>query len=197
MFYFHWANIQANRYIRGQLRFSKSDWWVTSWQDMFQDALTNQLLTFPPRQKMLWREAGVGPLWAWVTSSHLSCLTWLFFLSRITVPSSISNSPWSFKHLTYRMRWHHPVIIGKKSDCCQVCESTCTNLNIETLWRLHVLRDVQAVTSTHRAHEVRQRLFILVEPLQLAKTQNHHLNISLSLKYTEIIRIWYTIRERL
>lgn len=30
-----------------------------------------------------------------------SCsLTWLFFLSRTTVPSSISNSPWSFRHLT-------------------------------------------------------------------------------------------------
>lgn len=48
---------------------------------------------------------------------------------------------------------------------------TRTDLNIETLRRLHVLRDVQAVASAHRPHEVGQRLFILVEPLQLARAQ--------------------------
>lgn len=43
----------------------------------------------------------------------------------------------------------------------------CADLYVKTLWRLHVLRDVQTLVSTHRAHEVRQRLFILTEPLQL------------------------------
>lgn len=92
---------------------------MTSWQDVLQDTLTNQLLTFPPWQEMLWREAGVRPLFTWVgsgISSLLSCPTWLFFLSRITVPSSISNSPWSFKHLTCGVRWRHPVIIGGKTN---------------------------------------------------------------------------------
>lgn len=36
-------------------------------------------------------------------AAPFSCTpTWLFFFSRTTVPSSISNSPWSFKHLTCR-----------------------------------------------------------------------------------------------
>lgn len=151
---------------------------MTSGQDVLKDTLTNQLLTFPPRQEMLWREAGV--VFTWVGSriiSRLSCPTWLFFLSRITVPSSISNSPWSFKHLTCGVRWRHPVIRGKLWRGRQVCEGTWsraearTDLNIETLRRLRVLRDVQAVTSTHGTHEVGQRLFILVEPLQLARAQ--------------------------
>lgn len=41
-----------------------------------------------------------------------SCLTWLFFFSRITVPSSISNSPWSFRHLTWKDRCQHDVTVG-------------------------------------------------------------------------------------
>lgn len=45
-----------------------------------------------------------------------------------------------------------------------------TDLDVKTLGRLHVLRDVQAVASTHGAHEVRKRLFILIEPLQLSRT---------------------------
>ena len=43
----------------------------------------------------------------------------------------------------------------------------CADLYVKTLWRLHVLCDVQTLVPAHRAHEVRQRLFILTEPLQL------------------------------
>lgn len=59
-----------------------------------------------------------------------------------------------------------------------------TDLDVKTLGRLHVLRDVQAVASTHRAHEVCKRLFILIEPLQLSRTQHtensrlKHLDVS-------------------
>lgn len=59
---------------------------------------------------------------------------------------------------------------GKKDRDPWVRLEAGTDLDVKTLGRLHVLRDVQAVASTHGAHEVCKRLFILIEPLQLSRT---------------------------
>lgn len=45
-----------------------------------------------------------------------------------------------------------------------------SHLDVEALWRLHVLRDVQTLIAPQRAHEGGQRLLILTEPLQLKHT---------------------------
>lgn len=87
----------------GDLFFLKSQ--KFSGQHVLQDTLANQLLAFPARQEVLWTE-GTGRQDDHFLFSHLKRrplpgpLTWLFFFSRTTVPSSISNSPWSFRHLT-------------------------------------------------------------------------------------------------
>lgn len=52
-----------------------------------------------------------------------------------------------------------------------------SHLDVEALWRLHVLRDVQTLIAPQRAHEGGQRLLILTEPLQLKHT---HLSADLS-----------------
>lgn len=48
-----------------------------------------------------------------------------------------------------------------------------SHLDVEALWRLHILRDVQTVIAPQRAHEGGQRLLILTEPLQLKHTHTH------------------------
>lgn len=48
-----------------------------------------------------------------------------------------------------------------------------SHLDVEALWRLHVLRDVQTLIAPQRAHEGGQRLLILTEPLQLKHTHTH------------------------
>lgn len=111
-----------------------------------------------------------------VSSLHLAYLTVLFEQDHCPVVNLKLTVVLQTSHL--RGETSSPGDHRKKYDDVGRCVSSwsraeaCTNLNIETLWRLHVLCDVQAVTSTHRTHEVGQRLFILVEPLQLACTQS-------------------------
>lgn len=57
-----------------------------------------------------------------------------------------------------------------------------SHLDVEALWRLHVLRDVQTLIAPQRAHEGGQRLLILTEPLQLKHT---HLSADLPHTHTQ------------
>lgn len=92
-------------------------------------------------------------------------LTWLFFFSRMTVPSSISNSPWSFRHLTWKTVSQSESSSG--NDITLPIKRALAHLDVEALWRLHVLSDVQPLPPAQRAHEGGQRLLIPTEPLQL------------------------------
>lgn len=63
-----------------------------------------------------------------------------------------------------------------------------SHLDVEALWRLHVLRDVQTLIAPQRAHEGGQRLLILTEPLQLK-----HTHLSADLPHTHTQELQYAL----
>lgn len=162
---------------------------------MLQDTLANQLLAFPPWQEMLWGEEGVRALRLFQGAveevASFSDLTVLFEQNHCPIVDLKLTMVLQTSHLEGEMT-PAPGDRRRKTKCqwLQVCKGPWvrlqagTDLNVKTLGRLHVLRDVQAVASTHRAHEVCKRLFIPIEPLQLSRTQHtenshsKHLNVS-------------------
>lgn len=125
----------------------------SSGQHVLQDALANQLLAFPPWQEVLWRQR----------AQNIRMTTSCFLTSSSALPSC--------PHLAVLLQQDHRAVVNLKlavvlqtshlwrgkghvtafnlggptggGGCCW------SHLDVETLWWLHVLRDVQAFSSAH------------------------------------------------